>query len=376
MIMDVIRTPYRRKARIFKDSDKEVTLSWYFAPQGAKFFPFPHLWGSADWLDKEDEWPRLGEVKDPPRRWAKGGSTLPYLGQCFCGDPEWYRTGVPYSPAPTPPPMPECCSQLPQIGAGMGGGSAVVTSGRNLKIGGGSGGGSADVRFGRVTGGAGGGSGAGAALVVAGRGGMGLLWGGLGPGGLLLGGWQPGLAGGGLGGGEGEATDLPGPEGEGGGLGGGKARCEMVPENSRLGGGEGGGSARVTRYDPNAVYTPTCPERINYALDGAFSQCTGGLAGLPASTIFVHTTGFLWLSGIMPIGNNSMRFQLDLSGYSPAMVPLSCNCIYISGLVPVTFRCSPLYLEYFATVPASGLLCGLPRVNATFRLKITPRTPS
>ena len=115
--MDYIRTPYRRKCKLFKDSDEEVTLQWYEAPRGAKLFPYWHRYASGDWSPKElpVKWTGVGEIKAQKRRWWKGTPHLPYKGQCFIGPLDWYQNGVPHLAASLPIiPPPHCCVDLPE----------------------------------------------------------------------------------------------------------------------------------------------------------------------------------------------------------------------------------------------------------------------
>src|SRR5205823_2631316 len=138
-IMDHIRTPYRRKCRIFRDSDAVVTLSWFPAPEGAQYFPGSHLFASRDWRDRLEDWGRLGEIQEAKRRWTTGNPLPKYLGQCIVGDPDWYVNGVPASATATTP-LPSCCAPPPEIGAAMLGGGpgmvGIISAGRNLRVGG------------------------------------------------------------------------------------------------------------------------------------------------------------------------------------------------------------------------------------------------
>lgn len=118
LIMDEVRTPYRRRAYLDPDGKYEVTLQWYPAPPGARWFPGPHLFASADWSEQRKEfgWPPPGEKKGSQRRFYAGlGPCLEYTGQGPpLGDPSWYLGGVPAgvieealrNPPPPPPGFP------------------------------------------------------------------------------------------------------------------------------------------------------------------------------------------------------------------------------------------------------------------------------
>jgi hypothetical protein len=115
MIMDYLRTPYRRECRLFKDSDEVVTLRWYPAPPGAKLFPGWHRFASGDWSVRDLLWPGVGEVGPTPRRrWYKWHGPEKYKGQCFIGPREWYEHGVPHAASLGPIlPPPFCCTEIP-----------------------------------------------------------------------------------------------------------------------------------------------------------------------------------------------------------------------------------------------------------------------
>jgi hypothetical protein len=96
--MDRVRTPYTRLACLDRECRFPVTLRWYPAPPGALDFPGHHLFASGDWSEQSPHylWPGPGELKDSKRRFYPGdGPRWTYAGRTFCGDPEWYRTGVP-----------------------------------------------------------------------------------------------------------------------------------------------------------------------------------------------------------------------------------------------------------------------------------------
>jgi hypothetical protein len=372
MVMDIIRTCYRRKARIFSDSDREVTIEWFPAPEGAEWFPLPSKFGSRSWHDKADPWPRLGEVQGSPRIYCKKEKSPPYKGKCYVGDDSWWSNGIPYAAALAQQPLPPCCIGALEVGGPVVGGRAVVTSGRGKNLGGLKIGGAASGYFGRRTLEEGGLQLGGAALVVAGRGGMGLLYGGFDPQGKLVADWGP-LWQGGLSLGGGPATwETEGDEGDGGLSVGGEADWNNLPDNSRSGGTKIGGAATVQRYDPNSVLTPACTNRIPYDLLATFDNCTGGLAGLAGDVHFVHINGYIWSAGTPNIGNGTVRWQIDFGVYSPSQVPLNCNCLYVSNMVPLQAQCSPLYLQYTGNLPANAMLCGIPKLNGAFRLTIRP----
>ncbi len=123
MVMDYVRTPYRRKCRLFRDSDIEVTLRWYPAPPGAKLFPGYHLFASGDWSPKDVAWEGPGEVRTDGRHWQPAGKPTDYQGCCFAGKLEWFQNGPSLSDFDPNAVLPDCCKkarQLPGIGFGAG----------------------------------------------------------------------------------------------------------------------------------------------------------------------------------------------------------------------------------------------------------------
>jgi hypothetical protein len=106
-----------------------TTIRWYRAPAGAKLFPYPNafyaksVWDNHDEIDGEPG--ELGE----PRTWDPGRN-VGYQGQCFLGDPSWFKTGqLPaYVLTQAPPPSPCLCQIPPAIAAGglvLGGAAAA-----------------------------------------------------------------------------------------------------------------------------------------------------------------------------------------------------------------------------------------------------------
>ena len=141
--MDFLRTMYRRRARITAGGSL-VTLRWFPVRPAAKLFPHPHAFGSLLWRSLDNQpgcvsGPDPAPPADPPgigeAEWAF--TTIRpqnpgYLGQCFVGEAEWYRSGVPAQILAEPPdPLPDCCREPFVVIDGQGGvevnGSAAFT---------------------------------------------------------------------------------------------------------------------------------------------------------------------------------------------------------------------------------------------------------
>lgn len=58
--MDYLSRCYRATVRPFRDSDRTVTVRWFFCAPGAKIFPGEHLFGSQVWR------PDIGVAPDGP----------------------------------------------------------------------------------------------------------------------------------------------------------------------------------------------------------------------------------------------------------------------------------------------------------------------
>jgi len=141
--MDFLRTMYRRRARITAGGSL-VTLRWFPVRPAAKLFPHPHAFGSLLWRSLDNQ-PGCVSGQDPAppadppgigeAEWAF--TTIRpqnpgYLGQCFVGEAEWYRSGVPAQILAEPPdPLPDCCREPFVVIDGQGGvevnGSAAFT---------------------------------------------------------------------------------------------------------------------------------------------------------------------------------------------------------------------------------------------------------
>lgn len=110
--MDFMRGCYFSKMRLFKDSDRLDEVRWYFAPQGAKYFPYYHNFASRIWQNQHDyPNPPVGEQVPPQRVYSKGANIGRTLGQCFIGDASWFLTGAPISILSEPEGNHPCCRQ-------------------------------------------------------------------------------------------------------------------------------------------------------------------------------------------------------------------------------------------------------------------------
>lgn len=351
-----------------------MTLSWFPAPEGAQYFPGSHLFASRDWRDRLEDWGRLGEIQEAKRRWTTGHPLPKYLGQCFVGDPDWYVNGVPASATATSP-LPSCCAPPPEIGAAMLGGGpgmvGIISAGRNLRVGGLSFSGRHQLTVGSMRLPTGGLMMGGSALVQAGRGGMGVLWGGLGPGGLLLRGWQSSAQTGLLLGGKGGVQGPDLYDGLGGVEIGGEGISSSKGEQSGEGGVSWGGAAKIETTDPNSVKIPACPNRIPSSIPAVFDQCTGSLAGMAGERTFTWQSGYTWRCAFPNIGDGSFVLSLDLSSFGLTTAKLTSNCLLGIQQQPQTVACYPFRLEFRVTVGAFQLQCGIPKVFSQFHVVLS-----
>lgn len=98
MVMDVLRTSYKKSANYFLDSNIDATIVWYKAPLGAKIFPGPHKWGSLFWYKFPWEASGVGENYDSGYTYSKGATPPTAFGRHYFGPLEYFREGCPYDP--------------------------------------------------------------------------------------------------------------------------------------------------------------------------------------------------------------------------------------------------------------------------------------
>jgi hypothetical protein len=108
------RRPYTTRARLFRDSDEEVTLEWFPAKEPIEVLPFPTCINSTDW--HSFPWERVGpgEVFGASRLY-NGRKALGYLhGLTPCAPADDFRQGQHFDPDRPPTiynqdQIPLCC---------------------------------------------------------------------------------------------------------------------------------------------------------------------------------------------------------------------------------------------------------------------------
>lgn len=92
-VMDLIRSAYVCKMRLWADSDEETEVRWFFAEPGAKVMDVPHPFGSWYTWDRKDgvEPGPLGEQRYV--RYDRGANDLGYGGSHYCGSDAAVRGG-------------------------------------------------------------------------------------------------------------------------------------------------------------------------------------------------------------------------------------------------------------------------------------------
>jgi len=126
MVMDYLNRCYFSRVRLFRDSDQEAVVRWFYAPEGAKLFPEWHLFGSEVWnVDHTQPDPPIGERRGK-KPWSNGVNPG-YVGQCFRGERDWYSAGVPAAALDEPvAPMDPCCRVTRPGGVALDGGAEVA----------------------------------------------------------------------------------------------------------------------------------------------------------------------------------------------------------------------------------------------------------
>lgn len=113
MIFGAIRSCYTTKARLVHGSDRESTVRWYVAPDGALYFPDRHCMQPLLWTNGSRAPNPQGEVIGRPRPWFNGETPDCVTGQAVWGQHSWFNDGVPsLLPAPWNPNacgLPDAC---------------------------------------------------------------------------------------------------------------------------------------------------------------------------------------------------------------------------------------------------------------------------
>lgn len=96
MVFTMLRSCYTTKARMVANSDRESTIRWYFAPEGALVYPHRNSFGSLNWQGNTSAPNPIGEVRNRPRPYSNGATPACASGTDYwAGDPSWFRFGVP-----------------------------------------------------------------------------------------------------------------------------------------------------------------------------------------------------------------------------------------------------------------------------------------
>lgn len=112
---------YKTKARLYRDSNREVTLKWFVVPDGTPFLPVPSLWGGRPWrYFQEGPTQGPGELIETPLRWSNG--VAPDEPASWNGPDDWWANGAPIAAltGPVPPPRPGVCVPAPCMPGGTG----------------------------------------------------------------------------------------------------------------------------------------------------------------------------------------------------------------------------------------------------------------
>lgn len=136
-VVDFGRSCYRTKARLFRDSDEEVEIQWYFARDDAPTIPYETAVTSSYW-DREEVYVGLpyregvGEVSPGPRIHTRPIVIPAATGRHLCGTREDFERGAVFDPDITPrvyrpDGLPTCC--VPGMGLLLGGGPARTGGG-------------------------------------------------------------------------------------------------------------------------------------------------------------------------------------------------------------------------------------------------------
>jgi len=70
MGVDLLRSCYSTRMRLFRDSTEETDIVWYKCEPGVKPLPFHTVFASRNWNAPDKDWIGLGEVPGAPRAWT------------------------------------------------------------------------------------------------------------------------------------------------------------------------------------------------------------------------------------------------------------------------------------------------------------------
>lgn len=115
--MDMMRSCYDTQMQFDAAGHIVRGVRWYFADTNARYLPFPHKFGSQNWLPRGSSNFGIGERWQAKPVWNNGA--LPYFSPgtgARCGSDDWFANGTP-SNAPNipvgPDNVPLCCPQKP-----------------------------------------------------------------------------------------------------------------------------------------------------------------------------------------------------------------------------------------------------------------------
>lgn len=130
--MDMLRSCYRTKMKLFRDSAEMYWVRWYWAPPGAETYPHYHKFASLNWSEGERKSPYIGEEDRTNRVWDNGKQVMPVRGLHTCEEKAELIDGSTAAELDDPPRynswgVSNCCMET--NGGLRFGGSAEITLG-------------------------------------------------------------------------------------------------------------------------------------------------------------------------------------------------------------------------------------------------------
>lgn len=132
MVVDMLRSCYKTKVRLFNADPTQSNITWYFVTEASGKLPFPTTINSLNWRDQSerevDDPTRSGEVVGATRRYYAGTSPPGLQGLGPCGNAANFVGDSPPGPAGSGlPNLPDCCGQT-AIGVQSTGQGNLLTS--------------------------------------------------------------------------------------------------------------------------------------------------------------------------------------------------------------------------------------------------------
>jgi hypothetical protein len=111
--VDLLSSCYRKRVRLYSDSDATEEVRWYFCEEDAEPLGFPSCLLPSVWYEDRKWNPSLGEQGEGLRVWDNGynGSHLP--GTCSIGTKDQFVSGI--SSGLPPLHYPDCCTPRPNV---------------------------------------------------------------------------------------------------------------------------------------------------------------------------------------------------------------------------------------------------------------------